>query len=103
MPASSCLVTTPGLRSAGQLRQAADAKLTGLFDDLSEALLTDVPEGATFLGLDKGKRAALKSRLSDQSWAHVSRDHSICADWLGKLGAIPDTQLSADATLSTRR
>jgi len=72
----------------------SDAALDTLFNALSEAMLKDNPEGATFLGLDKGARANLKSRLSDQSWAHVADDPKNCAAWLGKLNAIPSAPLS---------
>ncbi len=77
-----------------------DAALNKLFGDLSEAILADAPEGATALGLDKDKRAALKSRLSDLSWAHVSGDAGRCGDWLAKLNAIPTQGLSSDAALN---
>lgn len=71
--------------------------LNSLFDALVDALLQDSPESATFLGLDKGARAGLKSRLSDQSWGHVANDHKVCAAWLGKLDAIASDGLSPDA------
>jgi uncharacterized protein (DUF885 family) len=79
---------------------AGDAPLNALFDRLSEALLADSPESATALALDRGKRAALKARLSDASWAHVSQDHVFCADWLAKFKAIPDAGLSPEAALN---
>src|SRR5690349_17595047 len=59
----SARAATPGLPNSG---------VNQLFDGLVEAILQDSPESATFLGLDKGKRANLKSRLSDQSWAHAA-------------------------------
>jgi len=68
---------------------SGDGALTSLFTGLSEALLADSPETATFLSLDKGPRAALKGKLSDSSWAHVSQDHVTCAAWLAKLNATP--------------
>jgi len=74
--------------------QPSDAALDTLFNALAEAMLKDNPEGATFLGLDKGARAGLKSRLSDQSWAHVASDSRTCAAWLEKLNAISSAQLS---------
>jgi uncharacterized protein (DUF885 family) len=78
----------------------SDVALSTLFSALSDAMLKDSPETATFLGLDKGARAGLKSQLSDQSWAHVAKDHEVCAAWLGKLDAIapasPDAQLDKD-------
>jgi uncharacterized protein (DUF885 family) len=78
----------------------ADTRLNTLFNGLTEQMLNDSPEGATFLGLDKGPHAALKSKLGDESWAFASQDHVKCADWLGKLGAIPDAQLSPAAALN---
>lgn len=68
---------------------ALAAPLDTLFNDLSEALLADSPETATALALDKGRRAGLKARLSDASWAHVSGDHERCAAWLARLDAAP--------------
>jgi uncharacterized protein (DUF885 family) len=91
-----------GVAPAG-LAHAADApnaNLNRLFDGLVEALLQDSPESATFLGLDKGARAGLKSRLSDQSWAHAADDHKTCAAWLGKLNAMPDGPLSPEAKVN---
>lgn len=79
---------------------ASDAQIDALFAQLSEALLVESPEGATGLALDKGKRAALKSRLSDASWAHASRDHVFCSDWLARLKAVPSAGLSPDAALN---
>jgi uncharacterized protein (DUF885 family) len=76
---------------------SSDAALSTLFNALSDALLKDSPETATFLGLDKGARAGLKSQLSDQSWAHVAKDHEVCAAWLGKLDAIAPAGLSPAA------
>jgi len=66
----------------------SDAALTTQLSALSDAMLKDSPETATFLGLDKGARAGLKSQLSDQSWAHVAKDHEVCTAWLAKLDAI---------------
>lgn len=46
---------------------AADAQAARILDGITEQLLRDAPEAATGLGIDKGARAALKSRLSDNS------------------------------------
>jgi uncharacterized protein (DUF885 family) len=75
----------------------SDAALSTLFTGLSDAILQDNPESASFLGLDKGARIGLKSRLADQSWSHVGKDHEVCAAWLGKLQAIAPSQLSPAA------
>ncbi|MBW8708409.1 MAG: DUF885 domain-containing protein [Alphaproteobacteria bacterium] len=74
-----------------------DAAFRTTCNALADALLKDNPENATFLGLDKGARAGLKSRLSDQSWSHIAKDRDVCAAWLGKLDAIPQAQLSPAA------
>ncbi len=79
---------------------ATDTQIDALFAQLSDALLVDTPELATALALDKGKRAPLKSRLSDASWAHTGQDHVFCSDWLAKLKAVPAAGLSADAALN---
>ena len=41
--------------------------LNRLLDRTSEALLAEYPDDATFLGLDKGPRAALHGKLTDRS------------------------------------
>jgi uncharacterized protein (DUF885 family) len=79
---------------------SGDTRINDYFTQLSDMLLTDSPETATFLSLDKGARAGLKSRLSDASWAHVSRDHATCAAWLARLNAIPAAGLSQAASLN---
>ena len=77
-----------------------DAAANTVFADLSEALLADSPEMATALALDKDKRAGLKARLSDASWAHVSQDHVFCTNWLARLKAVPAAGLSPDVALN---
>src|SRR5262249_48692812 len=63
-------------------------------------MLEDSPESATFLGLDKGARAKLKSRLSDQSWGHLANDHKVCGAWLEKLNGVRADQLSPAAKVN---
>ena len=77
-----------------------DAAANTVFANLSEALLADSPEMATALALDKDKRAGLKARLSDASWAHVSQDHVFCTNWLARLKAVPAAGLSPDVALN---
>ena len=47
-------------RAAGD----ADAAAEKLLAEFAEELLVDYPESATSLGIDKGKRAGLKSKLT---------------------------------------
>ena len=44
-----------------------DARLEKLLAEVAEAILAEYPENASALGIDKGARAALKSRLTDRS------------------------------------
>lgn len=80
--------------------ESSEAQLESLFDSLVDALLQGNPENATFLGLDKGARVALKSRLSDQSWSHVANDPKVCAAWLEKVDAIGLDRLSPAAQIN---
>lgn len=50
-----------------------DARASGVLDAITEQMLRDFPEQATSLGIDKGARAALKSRLTDTSEAGKQR------------------------------
>jgi uncharacterized protein (DUF885 family) len=77
-----------------------DAALNRYFDAVSEHLLQVSPEGATGLGLDVGKRAALKSQLSDASMAHITEDRAWCRAGLAKLASFPDAGLSPAARLN---
>ena len=44
-----------------------DPAASELLAQVAEQLLDQYPESASYLGLDKGPRAALKSRLTDHS------------------------------------
>jgi uncharacterized protein (DUF885 family) len=46
---------------------SADAAAEALLAEIAEELLVDYPENASGLGIDTGKRAGLKSKLSDRS------------------------------------
>ena len=61
--------------------------LTRLLDGVSEALLVEYPDDATFLGLDTGARAGLHSRLTDRSMAADARRGEACAARLKTLKA----------------
>lgn len=62
--ATIALSNLPG-RALGE--SSADADAEALMAGFAEEMLADYPENATGLGIDKGKRAALKSRLTDRS------------------------------------
>jgi uncharacterized protein (DUF885 family) len=79
---------------------AGDAPLNKYFDDLSQQILDQGPEAATYLGLDTGDHADRKSRLSDTSWAHVEHDRVWCREQLAKLAGFRDAGLSPAARLN---
>lgn len=49
--------------------QGESARVAAMLNDFAEEMLIDYPESATSLGLDRGERARLKSRLTDRSAA----------------------------------
>lgn len=63
-------------------------------DAIAESFLVLQPEGATSLGIDKGKRAPLKSKLTDRSAAGRAKE----AAWLRTALARIDTLRPAEAT-----
>ena len=59
--------TTPLARNVIGGQPTSEAHAVALLDSIAENLLAQSPESATSLGIDKGARAALRSRLSDRS------------------------------------
>ncbi len=57
-----CATTRPTI-----VRPTSETDAVSLLDSIAENLLAQSPESATSLGIDKGARAALRSRLSDRS------------------------------------
>ena len=100
--ATSLIAAAPKTRGAAHAAAHApgDAALNRYFDTVSEHILATGPEGATGLGLDTGKRAALKSQLSDASMAHITHDRAWCREGLAKLATFPDATLSPTARLN---
>ncbi len=88
------------LGAEGHAAAPGDAALNRYFDQICERFLKASPEYATNLGLDTGKRAALKSQLSDSSFAHVTADRAFCSEGLAKLKTFPDATLSPAARLN---
>lgn len=73
----------------------ADAALTTLLDSFFYDGLVESPESATSQGLDKGPRAALKSRLSDYSIAGRAKQLSLAKDKAARLAKVDRTALSS--------
>lgn len=72
-----------------------DARLRVLLDQMFEARVDDSPRFATSLGLDKGPRAALKSRLDDYSATAKARRLEQARGWVTDLKAVDRDKLSA--------
>ncbi|MFL9842132.1 DUF885 family protein [Sphingomonas sp. ST-64] len=86
-------------REAGQKAGASDAALRALLDRIFNDRLTESPEGATALGLDTGKNAALKSQLSGRSAADSARDLARSKRELAAIKAIDPATLGENARL----
>jgi len=71
--ASVALPLIPGCKQAPTARPASEADANSLLDSIGENLLRLAPEQATSLGIDTGKRAALRSQLADRSKAGQAR------------------------------
>jgi len=98
--AAGLAAAAPKSKGAGHPAQPGDAALNRYFDTVCEHLLATSPEGATGLGLDTGKRAALKSQLSDASMGHIAQDRAFCRTGLARLASFPDAGLSPAARLN---
>lgn len=76
-----------------------DAAAMALLDKQAEALLVSYPENAAALGIDTGKRVALKSMLSDHSAAAEAKRRADAAQRLTELRAIDAKTLSPHVTV----
>lgn len=73
----------------------ADAKAMAVLDGIAEDYMRLAPEAATGLGVDTGKRAALRALSSDPSPAGVARTAAWTKGAIAKLEALDRTGLSA--------
>jgi uncharacterized protein (DUF885 family) len=82
-------------RAAGD----ADGAAEKLVAEVAEELMIDYPESATSLGIDNGKRAALKSKLCDRSATGQQAIAQRVAKRLQRIKAIDTSQLSEAARI----
>jgi len=87
------MTAAPALAQAG----GEDAKLRTKLDAMFETQVDDSPRRATSLGLDKGARAPLKSKLDDNSAAAKARRLERARQWAKDLKAIDRAKLSESA------
>ncbi len=93
MIAAGGLAAFAATRAYGQQASPAEAQFARLLDEVFKETLDDSPELVTSLGLDKGGRAAAKSRLDDASLAGVEKRKARTADQLRRLRAIDRARL----------
>ncbi|MFM5917268.1 MAG: DUF885 domain-containing protein [Novosphingobium sp.] len=73
---------------------SGDKSLLSLLDAVFNDGIANSPEFATYLGLDKGKLAPLRSQLSPYTKAERLRDLARNQRWLAEVRAIPTASLS---------
>ncbi|MBN8847950.1 MULTISPECIES: DUF885 family protein [unclassified Sphingomonas] len=78
---------------------SGDAKLHALLDRIFADRLVSNPEGATRLGLDTGRNAALKSQLEGRSALDAARDLTRAKSEFAAIRAIDPATLGEDARL----
>lgn len=107
--AAAAVSALPGVAAAQGAAEGAGDPLTVIFDDLVQAQMRRSPEAATNLGLDTGRNADLRSRLSDQSLAAVRANKAANLAELKRLEAVDraaltaDRRIDLDCVLYTRR
>ena len=87
----ACARTLATTATAGPV---TEGKATALLDSIAENLLWLSPESATSLGIDKGNRAPLRSRLSDRSQAGQDRIEATLKADLARAEAIDTAALT---------
>ncbi|HYI39576.1 MAG TPA: DUF885 family protein [Allosphingosinicella sp.] len=85
---AAAVVSLPLLPGCATKRLAAGGTVAPLLTRMADEILTEYPENATSLGLDKAARAGLKSKLADRSLHGRARLAGAAADRLRRLQAI---------------
>ncbi|MBM7406521.1 MULTISPECIES: DUF885 domain-containing protein [Sphingomonas] len=94
LAAGAAAAATQALPATAFAATGADAAAEALLSQIAESLLADMPETASGLGIDTGKRAALKARLGDRSPAGQAKLRQHLMDHVRRLKAIDTAQLS---------
>jgi len=92
---AAALASTAVPALAQRRRVPRPTRLRAMLDQFAQELLQLSPENATSLGLDKGRNAGLRSRLSDGSLAGQARWSAQVRSMLARLGTIDRARLSA--------
>lgn len=97
---SAAAAALAALPAACAHRKSAPANADSLLGDATDFILNAYPESASSAGLDTGKYAYLKSRLSDRSAAGQAAIEREARTLLARLGKIDRTALSAEEALN---
>ncbi|MFN3838380.1 MAG: DUF885 domain-containing protein [Brevundimonas sp.] len=100
LTAATTAAITPSLAQAQTASTDADGRLNGLLDGWFEADVDDNPERATSLGLDRGARAGLSSRLGEAGPDAVRKDRRKATDRWTRLQGFDQASLSAEGRLN---
>ena len=100
LTAAATAVAAPTLAQAAAAVTDADTRLNALLDGWFEADIDESPERATNLGLDKGARAGLSSRLSEAGPDAIRKDRDKAVRRWAELRAFDQTGLSEAGALN---
>jgi len=93
--------TFPTFTAARAQASSGDAALNAQFERIFQEQVRTSPATATFLGLDTGELAALRSRLDVRPIAQARREEAARTDkFVGWLEAVPEAGLSPAAALN---
>nr|WP_313041219.1 DUF885 family protein [Brevundimonas diminuta] len=100
LTAAAAAVAAPTLAQAAAAVTDADTRLNALLDGWFEADIDESPERATNLGLDKGARAGLSSKLSEAGPDAIRKDRDKAISRWAELRAFEQTGLSEAGALN---
>lgn len=100
LTAAAAAVAAPTLAQAAAAVTDADTRLNALLDGWFEADIDESPERATNLGLDKGARAGLSSKLSEAGPDAIRKDRDKAISRWAELRAFDQTGLSEAGALN---
>nr|WP_313427912.1 DUF885 family protein [Brevundimonas diminuta] len=100
LTAAATAVAAPSLAQAAAAVSDADTRLNALLDGWFEADIDESPERATNLGLDKGARAGLSSKLSEAGPDAIRKDRDKAISRWAELRAFDQTGLSEAGALN---
>lgn len=100
LTAAATAMAAPSLAQAAAAVTDADTRLNALLDGWFEADIDESPERATNLGLDKGARAGLSSKLSEAGPDAIRKDRDKAVNRWAELRAFDQTGLSEAGALN---